>query len=176
MTGEKQNIEYKTPASEDGFTVIEIMLVVVIIAIVAMVAIPMMTSAAGIQIKSAANIIAADLEYAKSMAIAKQRIYKVVFDASTETYWIEDAGVIIDHPVRKGFPYVINFSGDSRLNKVDIVSANFDSTVEVSFDYLGSPYNGSDNPLNSGVITLAAEATNMTVTVEPVTGFVTITN
>ena len=177
MTGKRQNIEHKAMASEAGFTLIEVMLVIMIIAIAAVVAIPMMTSAAGIQLRSAANMIAADLEYAKSMAISRQRMYKVVFDASTETYQIEDSGGVIDHPVRKGFQYIVNFSGDSRLNKVDIVSVNFDSTAEVGFDYLGSPYtdDGSD-PLNSGAITLQADSTTMTVTVEPVTGFITITN
>ena len=157
-----------------GFTMIEIIIVAVIITIAAMVAIPMMTSAASMQIRSAANMIAADLEYAKSMAISRQKMYAVVFDKSTESYQIEDPNGIIDHPVKKGFKYIVNFSGDSRLSKVDIVDTDFDTTGEVKFDYLGSPYNGSNTPLNSGVISLQAGGTTTTITVEPVTGFISI--
>jgi Tfp pilus assembly protein FimT len=148
--------------------------VVVIIAIAAMMAIPMMTSAGSMQIRSAANMIAADLEYAKSMAISRQKTYAVVFNESTESYQIEDPSGIIDHPVKKGFPYVVNFSNDSRLNKVDIADVDFDATVEIKFDYFGSPYNGANNPLNSGVISLQAGGATATITVEPVTGYITI--
>ena len=169
-----QKGRYDLRAHRNGFTVIEILIVVVIIAIAAMMAIPMMTSAGSMQIRSAANMIAADLEYAKSMAISRQKIYAVVFNESTESYQIEDPDGIIDHPVKKGFKYIVNFSNDSRLDKVDIADVDFDATSEIKFDYLGSPYNGSNNPLNSGVITLQAGEATTTITVEPVTGFISI--
>ena len=161
-----------------GFTMIEIIIVAVIITIAAMVAIPLMTSAASMQIRSAANMIAADLEYAKSMAISRQKMYAVVFDKSTESYQIEDPNGVIEHPVKKGFKYIVNFSGDSRLSKVDIVDVVFDpdSSNAITFDYLGSPYSGAGttNPLNKGEISLQAGGTATTITVEPVTGFISI--
>ncbi|MHC4630263.1 MAG: hypothetical protein ACYS9C_03205, partial [Planctomycetota bacterium] len=83
-------------------------------------------------------------------------------------------GAVISHPVKKGFDYVIDFRNDGRLDKVDIVDVDFDTTSEVKFDYLGSPYNGGGTPLNNGVISLQAGGTTKTVTVEPVTGFVSI--
>jgi len=100
-----------------------------------------------------------------------------VFDKDTESYRIEDQnGNVILHPVKKGFPYEINFSTDGRLNKVDIVDADFDpgSDNTITFDYLGSPYNGINSPLNSGVVSLQAGGTTTTVTVEAVTGFISI--
>ena len=154
----------------------EILLVVVIIAIAAMIAVPMMGSMDSVQIRSVANMIAADLEYAKSMAISRQKIYAVVFNKSTESYQIEDPNGVIDHPVKKGFKYVVNFSSDSRLNRVDIFDADFDGTNEVKFDYLGSPLNGNDTPLNSGVISLQAAGITKTIRVEPVTGYISIGN
>ena len=159
-----------------GFTVIEILIVVVIIGIAAMVVIPLAGSAASMQIRSAANMIAADLEYAKSMAISRGQNFSVLFDKTTETYQIKDqAGQVISHPVKKGFDYIVDLRA-TRLNKVDIANVDFDSTSEVKFDYFGSPYNGSGNPLNNGVITLQAEGATATVTVEPVTGFISIVN
>jgi type II secretion system protein H len=158
-----------------GFTLVEIIIVVVIIAIAAMIVVPLATSAAGMQIRSAVNMIAADLEYAKSMAVSRGRFYSVVFDQSTESYSIRDQdGAVIAHPVRKGFNYVVDFRSEGRLDKVDIVSVDFDGTNEVKFDYLGSPYNASNNPLNSGVVNLQAAGTAGQVSVEPVTGFISV--
>ena len=159
-----------------GFTVVELLIVVVIIAIAALTAIPMMSSADSFQIKSAANMIAADLEYAKTIAISRGQTFSVVFDKATETYRIIDdqSGTVIAHPVKKGFDYIIDFRNDGRLNKVDIEDVNFDTTGEVKFDYLGSPWNGDGNPLNSGVISLRAGQMTVTVNVEPVTGFISI--
>jgi len=172
---------YHLRATSSGFTAVEILIVVVIIAIAAMMAIPMMTSAASFQIRSAANMIAADLEYAKSMAISRSQSFSVVFDESTESYRIKknQDGTIIPHPVKKGFDYVVDFPGNSRLNKVDIFSVGFEpgSSDTVTFDYMGSPYSGSGtskNPLNSGVITLQAAGTSTTINIEPVTGFIFI--
>ena len=171
----RRNTRYNLRGKSSGFTVIELIIVVVILSIAALTAVPMMSSAASVQIRSAANMLTADLEYAKSMAISRGQNFSVVFDKNAESYRIEDQnGSVIAHPVKKGFPYEINFSNNGRLNKVDIVDANFDGTSEVKFDYLGSPYNGSGSPLNSGVISLQAGGTTATITVEPVTGFISI--
>jgi len=161
-----------------GFTIVELMIVIVIIAIAAVMAVPLMSSAGSLQIRSAANMIASDLEYAKSMAISRGRSYSVVFDKDAESYQIEDekddgSWDVIKHPVRKGFDYVVNFA-DRGLDKVDIVNASFNSTSVVKFDFLGSPHNGGGGPINSGVVSLAAGSSTVTVEVEPVTGFITI--
>jgi prepilin-type N-terminal cleavage/methylation domain-containing protein len=161
-----------------GFTLIEILIVVVVIGIAAMIAVPMMSSAASMQIRSAANMIAADLEYAKSMAISRGQNYSVIFTGN-KTYEIHDQSGLIQHPVKKR-DFIINFGSDSRLNRVTIVNADFDpdSSQTITFDYLGSPYSGTgtSNPLNSGVITLQAGGITKTVNVEPVTGYISITD
>ena len=162
-------------AEHSGFTVIELVIVIVIIAIAAMVAIPIMSSASSFQIRSAANMIAADLEYTKTMAISKGRTFSVVFDVTAESYRIHDQNdTIIRHPVKKGFDYIVDFRSDGRLSKVDIETVDFDTTSEVKFDYLGSPSNGANNPLNTGVISLRAGQMTATINIEPVTGFISI--
>ena len=162
-------------AANTGFTLIEIVIVVVIIAIAAMMAIPLITSADSFQIRSAANMIAADLEYAKTISISRSESFSVVFDKTTESYQIENqSSDIIAHPVKKGFDYIVDFRNDGRLSKVDIYDVDFDATREIKFDYLGSPYNGANNPLNGGVISLRAGQMTATVNIEPVTGFISI--
>ncbi|MHC4640764.1 MAG: pilus assembly FimT family protein [Planctomycetota bacterium] len=166
---------YRLRAASSGFTLIEIVIVVIIIAIAAMTAIPLFTSADSFQIRSAANMIAADLEYAKTISISRGQSFSVVFDKTTESYRIEDqGGTVIAHPVKKGFDYVIDFRNDGRLSNVDIFDVDFDTTSEIKFDYLGSPYNGADNPMNSGVVSLRAGQMTATINIEPVTGFISI--
>lgn len=151
-----------------GFTIVELLIVVVILSIVALTAIPMMSSAASIQIRSAANIIAADIEYARSMAISRGQNHSVEFDKDTDSYKIVDqGGTVIQHPVKKGFPYEMNFRTESRLSRVDITNASFGGIQKVTFDCLGSPDSG-------GTVNLQAGGISSTITVEPVTGFVSI--
>jgi len=166
-----------------GFTMIELMIVVAIIAIAAAIVVPMTSAAGSMQIRAAATMVAADLEYAKSMSISRGHRYAVVFNENAESYQIEDlskppgdSGRIIDHPVRKGFKYIVNFATDGRLSQVNIVDANFGGTNTVSFNYLGSPLDGNDADLNSGVVTLRAGGVTRTVQVEPVTGYISVSN
>ena len=153
--------------SKSGFTLIEIIIVVVILAIAGMAAIPLMSSASSVQIRSASNLIAADIEYAKSMAISRGQNYSILFDAGANSYQILDKDdSVIQHPVKKGFLYEMDFTNDSRLDQVDITSTTFPSG-KVTFDCLGSPDNG-------GTITLNSDGKVVTVTIEPVTGYVSI--
>jgi len=165
----RQRIRLNILNKREGFTLIEIIIVVVILAIAAMAAIPMMSSASSIQIRSAANLIASDLEYAKSMAISMGQNYHVVFNESTNSYQIEDqSNTVIQHPVNKGSLYEVSFVNDGRLSKVDITNIDFNSTSTVEFDCLGSPDNG-------GTINLSADGSTAIITIEPVTGYISIT-
>ncbi len=152
-----------------AFTLIEVILVVVILAIAAMMALPFAVSGASMQLRAAANIIAADLEYAKSMAISRGRPHRVVFNSDNESYRIQEPnGVALKHPVKKGSDYIVDFSSDSRLQRVDIASASFGVNDYVQFDYLGSPS-------SNGVVRVSAGSGTLFVKVAPVTGYITIT-
>ncbi len=156
-------------AREVGFTVIEILIVVVILAVAALTAIPLFSSAGSVQVRSAANMIAADLERAKSMAISRGQNFSVVFDTAADSYHVEDqTGTTVEHPVKKGFDYVIDMQ-DEGLEKVDITSADFNGASRVWFDYLGSPDEG-------GSVTLQAGNRVVTVDVEPVTGYISVSD
>lgn len=161
----KGGSEYDRRDSKGGFTVVELVIVIMILAIAALTAIPMMSSGSSMQIRSAVNLIMADLEYAKSMAITRGQYYFVRFDPVSDSYQLEDQDGVIQHPVKKGFNYIVSFPNDSRLNKVDVTNVNFNTTQRVRFDSLGSPDNG-------GTVSLQAGNMTATITVEPVTGFI----
>lgn len=164
----EERAEYDSKGPRNGFTMIEILIMVVLLSIVALVAVPMLSSAGSMQIRAAANIIAADLEYAKSMAINRGQNYSVVFDQNSDSYQIKDQdNNVVPHPVKKGFDYIVDFQADSRLNMVDITSVNFGATTDVVFDILGSPDSG-------GTVTLQANGNTVIIEVEPITGYITI--
>jgi len=152
-----------------GFTVVEILIVVVILGIAALTALPMLSSAASVQLRSAANMIAADLEYAKSLSVSRGRNFTVVFDTAAESYEIQDEfGATIPHPVKKGFDYVIDLQGEG-LERVDITNVDFAASSDVMFDYLGSPDDG-------GTVTVQGGNSTAIISVEPITGYITVTN
>ncbi|MCK5472643.1 MAG: hypothetical protein KAI59_01310, partial [Planctomycetes bacterium] len=151
-----------------------------IIAIAAMITTPMVTSATSVQIHSAANVIAADLEYTKSMAIGKGMDFAVVFDKENESYQLfkvkDETLETIENPLTKEL-YEVKFSTDSRLNRVDIVDVDFDGSDEIRFDYMGNPKNNDGTDLQTqGTVTLNAGGTDITIEVEPITGFILISN
>jgi prepilin-type N-terminal cleavage/methylation domain-containing protein len=150
-----------------GFTLVELLVVIVILSIAALIAIPMLSSAGEIQVSSAADMIAADLEYAKSMAVSRQKTYKVIFDSANESYRIEDGNGIIMHPVNIGKIYELNFKTDNRVNQVKINSVDFGGASQVEFNYLGSPSSG-------GTVALIAGGKTIVINVEAATGYVSV--
>jgi type II secretion system protein H len=166
---------------EDGFTLIELLVVVVILAVAAAIVVPMASSGATMQLRSAVNMLAADLEYAKSLSIGTGQYYSVEFDTTNDMYRIlADDGTVIKHPVTKG-DYIVQFRAGvihghrtGRLGQVTISAVSFDGESTVRFDYLGTPYRGGGELNNHGVITLNAGGVSRIVRVEPVTGFISI--
>ncbi len=163
-----------------GFTLIELMIVMVILAIAAAMVVPMASYAGTMQVRAAGNMVAADLEYAKSMAISRGQKYSVVFDTTNETYRVTDQnGNTISDPVKQGSnTYTVNFRNDSRLNQVNIVTASFDGCDDGELRLPGEPVQTAvaarPTLLNSGVITLQAGGVTKTVTVQPVTGYISV--
>lgn len=165
---------------KDGFTLVELLIVVVILSVAAMIVVPTLSSAADMQVRSAANTIAADLDYARGLAVTRQANYSVVFNPGGESYEIRRTSdnTVIGNPLMGGQNYVVTFDGDSRLSQVDIDLANFDSDADnaITFNYLGVPFKGigTGTSLTSGRITLQAGTFTLYVDIEPVTGYVTI--
>jgi prepilin-type N-terminal cleavage/methylation domain-containing protein len=169
-------------ATKAGFTLIEILVVVVILSIAAAMVLPMVSSASSLQARAAADMVYADLEYVRGLAMSQGKVYRMTFDTGNESYHVDDQnGNILDHPVRIGQDYAFVFPG-SRLGNVDLVSVNFDTQDTIAFDYLAIPYsyNSITNaytklpPNAPGEIVLQASGVSYTLSIEPETGNVTI--
>jgi prepilin-type N-terminal cleavage/methylation domain-containing protein len=168
-----------------GFTLAELIVVVFILSIAALVAVPMFSSAADIQVRATANRIAADLDYARGLAITRQKDFWVEFNDSAESYelwWNNPTSgddEIFTNPLTN-LPFSVDLTTDSRTGGVKIDLADFGGDTTITFDYLGTPYAGigsAGTRLNAqGVINLESRDGSfvLTVKVEPMTGYVTI--
>jgi type II secretion system protein H len=162
-------------ANMSGFTLVEILVVVVILAVAMTAAVPMFSSAGTVQVQSAASMLAADLEYARSMAISRQKYYGISFDKTMESYQVIDqAGSVVKHPLKPASNYQVSYKNQNGLAQVDLVSADFDGTSVVKFNYIGAPYNASGWPLTSGTISLSGGGVTITITVDPMTGYIRV--
>ena len=160
-----------------GFTLIEILMVVVILGIAATAAVTMIGNSSDLQVRAAGQELVATLSYAQSCAIAKNKIYQVAFDPDQESFIVQTvAGTVtttVADPVRKT-PFQMIFPQSKRFSKVRLDSADFGGARNIWFDRLGAPFSGpvpNNTPmLNKGSIVLAAGESRMTIEVEPVTG------
>lgn len=160
-----------------GFTLVELLMVVLILAIVAGIVVPMASSSRDAQCASAARMLVADLELAQSTALARQDLVALVFRDDLQSYKVvlatgqnlDDYASLtaLEHPGRPGQSYEIDIQKELLLPSVVIGSANFNGERYVVFDTFGSPEFG-------GSIVVAAGDVSLTVTVEPITGAVSV--
>jgi prepilin-type N-terminal cleavage/methylation domain-containing protein len=175
----KGPIIHKTPHRYGkGFTLVEVMMVLVILGIAATIVVPMVSDTSDMKATSAARQITSTLLYAQTASISSQQQYQVVFDTTNNSYEVQDsAGNVILDPV-VGSPYQIQYPNDRRTDDVLLETANFDGTNTIWFDRLGAPYGGaisdSPPPLSSGQVTVRVKDKSITINVEPVTGRITI--
>jgi prepilin-type N-terminal cleavage/methylation domain-containing protein len=135
-----------------GFTLVEVLAVVVILGIASAIVIPQLGSRDDLVVASASRVLMSDLIYAQNRAITTQQpTYIRFYDSSAgnryEVLSACDPDVTIDHPVNKE-PYVAEFGsgGNSRFRSVEIRSAAFDGVstgyedqLTLGFDELGTP-------------------------------------
>lgn len=149
-----------------GFTMVELIVVMVILAILAVVVIPYAVGYSGLRARSAARMVMADLEYAQSEAIVTQVPVTVTFDVASDSYTVSNASGPLIHPITKS-AYEVRLDQSRGMSDVTIASASFGVGSAVTFDVLGAPD-------SSGTVAVAAGADTYYVTVKPVTGRVTV--
>ena len=149
-----------------GFTLVEILMVVVILGIASAVIVPQIGTRSDLKARAAARIVVADLIYAQNMAIATQKFHYVKFDTAANRYTVYDdmpvdtdgtgplgvtgAENVIKHPVNKN-NYVVQFgaagggrvaelsldSGGTAFNGIDL---DYRPEYTICFDELGTPF------------------------------------
>ena len=176
-------------AARRGFTLVEILTVVLILGIASAIIAPQIGSRGDLKARAAARVLVSDLIYAQNVAIAQQKWMYVKFDAAGETYQVMDAAGpsgadhVVTNPVLKE-PFIVKLgpAGNSRMSDVRIDSAVFNGVdtayrpmFTVAFDELGTPFvysydlNNTDELLD-GTVVFKSGAFTTTVTIERYTG------
>jgi prepilin-type N-terminal cleavage/methylation domain-containing protein len=176
--------------SSSGFTLAEILAVVVILGIASAIIIPQIGTRDDMRVKAAARTLIADLIYAQNLAISTGQTVYVRFDTAGNKYSLltnpanakAKKGDPVQHPITQS-DYVTAFGSTHHgweqvsiksavMNGVDV---NFRPEFTVGFDEIGSPqvwcYDlDQKNDLNDGTIILKAGQFTNTITITPATG------
>src|SRR5438874_1095241 len=111
-----------------GFTLVEILMVVVIMGIAAAVVVPQLSSRDDLKVAGAARMLMADLIYAQNRAISMQATHYVAFDTTNKNYSVLTGWspqVFVTHPVNKT-SFVTKFgtaATSSSLKQITLTSA-----------------------------------------------------
>jgi len=167
----------RSSAAPSGFTLVEILLVVIILGIASALLVPQIGERDDLQAASAARVIMSDLLYAQNHAIATQQYQYVTFNVANQQYTLYSGtptgpGTILTHPVYLT-NYVMNFggSGQNSFPNVTLVSANFgNNQPTIAFDSMGVPYfytaANSNNTAISGVGTVQISSGGYSLTID----------
>ena len=171
----------RNAAAAKGFTLVEILCVVVILGIASAIILPQIGSRSDLVVSSGARVVMADLIYAQNRAIALQKSHYVRF--SNQTYTVSDSTALtaITHPGTKD-PYTLTFNTkNTPLENIHLNGTGFGGTSTVlGFDELGSPFSydigtNTVTPLAAaGTIEIQSGNCKLTISVEPYTGETTV--
>jgi prepilin-type N-terminal cleavage/methylation domain-containing protein len=170
---------------QTGFTVLELVIVVIILGIVAVVAMPQLSSSDFNRLDIAASEIADAADFARTEALRTKSVYGIDVNAANDQIRVysKPAGTAVYavyHPIDKKL-YDIQLKANTQTVGVDLVSASFtfsNSTNSTLLDFNsdGMPkYTATtDYMLSSGAITLSYNGQTRKVIIAPMTGRVTI--
>jgi len=165
--------------ARSGFTLVEILMVVVILGIASAIIVPQIGSQDDLRTAAAARLIIADLSYAQNRAIAQQKKHYVRFFGQQYSVCDSTALTAIDHPLKpaqSSGKYVITFGpgGTNGLEKSSIGTVDFASQTIIGFNDLGEPFafdGVTETPLMStGTIIVQSGDIPLTIQIEPFTG------
>lgn len=146
--------------SQNAFTIIESIMVIVIVGILVALAIPRFQSFYFIKLNGAVKKIVSDIRYVQQLAIARHENYKIVFNVSpADTYTVirvADATIVQNPFSRQSINPWVDFKTDPQYNGIHISSTAFSSGT-LRFDWQGTPQEGPD-----GAVTDLAQERSVT--------------
>ena len=144
----------KNCSNSFGFSMIELIIVVVLIGIFTAMALTRTdTGLTTIREQIAIDQITNDIDLARSMAFARNEAITIMFDINQESYGVYNGlGIIKDFP-NSNNDGIISLD-NSYLRNLDIKEVNFGGSANLQFQPLGDPVYGGTIELNTKTITV----------------------
>lgn len=159
-----------------GYTLIELVLLMSLIIILAVSAIPFFINVGETKAEAAAKKLISDLTYARQLARNYNDIHGISFDSAAETYTVHQynpstfSSTTVTDPLTRS-NMVINYSQIAGLSGVNIQSVNFGGTSIIRFSTMGAPQDGNGTDLaTAGTVVLEEGGVTRTIQVQPNTG------
>jgi type II secretory pathway pseudopilin PulG len=157
--------------SDEGFTLVELIVMLLVIAVIAVIAAPKMSSDP-ISVATEAEQLAADIRYVQTLAMTQAQRYRINFTATGYTFTLADAGATaVIHPLT-GSTAPINLNSGTTIGLPPTGLLN----SLVAFDGRGVPYTDSlatTALAATATIVLSRGTASQAITISPETGKVT---
>jgi prepilin-type N-terminal cleavage/methylation domain-containing protein len=170
-----------------GFTLVEILMVVIILGIASAVVVPNLGTHNDLNAAAAARVVVADLVYAQNKAIVSQQLIYVNFDLTNQKYSLLSTSpgsppVTYLTNTLTNTNYVTQFgaNGPAQTRTVNLRAVSVDSKKCLAFDELGQPYSWDPSTnsvtllVNPAQIAVSCGNVLLTVYVEPYTGALSV--
>ncbi len=166
-----------------GYTVIEMVMVIVIVGILAALAIPRFQTFYAVKLSGAMKKVVLDIRYTQQLAVSEHTNTKLVFNAAADTYTAQKLNPVTSTWVNITDPFTrgnlnVNFTNDLQYRGIDIFSTNLSSST-LRFNWQGIPQEGPDGSPPADLIVERSIAfryrnNNLTVYITPNTGRVRV--
>ena len=159
--------------TKDGFTVIELIMVILIVSILAVVLIPRIGGIRPFKLDGAGQKLVSDMKYAQTLAMSRHPIHGTLFEPAQEKYPVyrDGADTPIEDPHRPGTSLIVDYDEEEHFEGVDLYSVSFTGGNEIRFDCFGTPSDASDTPLTAtGEVVLKCGGEQISIQVTPNTG------
>jgi len=163
---------------KNGFTMMDLVMVIAILSIFSVMAIPRLTSLHTVKLYGVANKLASDIQYAQQVAISKQIRCGISFDTSAESYFVYEGTYAGPTTPKATDPYtrgafIVDYQSEDPYKGIDLASTNFGGRLE--FDSLGQPYNNAGILIPAEAkITLNCSGESREVLITPNTGAIRV--
>lgn len=147
----------------NGFTLIELVMVIVILSIVAVAVAPKFTSVSYAKLRQDAEILKTNISFAQEISMTRGGGYGICFDFSNSLYSINQTDCQTTSRIKsiedRVSPFIVEFTSN--------ISITPSGTTSVFFNTFGVP-----NPNNDILLTLSNGTDSIVLKIEKNTGFV----